>query len=347
MILAMVGMAACGGPLLPLLDETKFRVGLHAPGADLLLTSVDGPRVVAMTGADGRKLKLDGGGKHKLDDSGKASEAELLAPLLGECLYRVDGWWTYEVCYGSHVRQYHRDPKTEAVTAEFFLGRAPRSDRADAAAKSPAAGKVEADPASAAMPPARYVEKYDAGTPCDLTGEPRVTSLSFECSLTGLNAISTISEPATCTYAVTLSTPLLCDLDEYAARDEPELDILCVPKTEPLTLASLFAASNSADSSWHSLLVRALDKITAGSDAPQSQDAASAAPTSPQEDPAAASSDVDVVHVEDLLASLVRGDSMPGSFQAEALLEQLLALTLQDGDDEATEAEHVDDDEPA
>ena len=36
------------------------------------------------------------------------------------CAYRVEDWWTYEVCYRKHVRQYHKEQGK--VVSEYLLG---------------------------------------------------------------------------------------------------------------------------------------------------------------------------------------------------------------------------------
>ena len=36
------------------------------------------------------------------------------------CFYRLDDWWTYELCYQKHVRQFHREK--DVLTAEYLLG---------------------------------------------------------------------------------------------------------------------------------------------------------------------------------------------------------------------------------
>ena len=36
------------------------------------------------------------------------SLSELLSALDSLCLYRVEDWWTYELCYKKHVRQFHK-----------------------------------------------------------------------------------------------------------------------------------------------------------------------------------------------------------------------------------------------
>ena len=33
--------------------------------------------------------------------------ARALAPLRGTCVRKAEGWWTYEVCFGKEVRQFH------------------------------------------------------------------------------------------------------------------------------------------------------------------------------------------------------------------------------------------------
>jgi hypothetical protein len=42
--------------------------------------------------------------------------------LEGKCYYRQQGWWTYEFCYKSHVRQFHMDMNTKKITEEYMLG---------------------------------------------------------------------------------------------------------------------------------------------------------------------------------------------------------------------------------
>lgn len=37
------------------------------------------------------------------------SPSELLAPLDTLCLYRIEDWWTYELCYAKSVRQFHKE----------------------------------------------------------------------------------------------------------------------------------------------------------------------------------------------------------------------------------------------
>lgn len=33
----------------------------------------------------------------------------LLSPLRSACLYKWEGWWTYEFCFGEHLRQFHQN----------------------------------------------------------------------------------------------------------------------------------------------------------------------------------------------------------------------------------------------
>ncbi len=72
-------------------------------------------------------------------DISNKNATHFLAPLQGTCIYRVrvcvcgwqrrhaddrkqvEGWWTYEVCFGKYVRQYHLEK--EKITAEYYLGR--------------------------------------------------------------------------------------------------------------------------------------------------------------------------------------------------------------------------------
>ena len=46
-----------------------------------------------------------------------------MEPLSGKCLYRIEGWWTYEVCFGSHVRQYHEEADKSPPKMDYYLGK--------------------------------------------------------------------------------------------------------------------------------------------------------------------------------------------------------------------------------
>lgn len=46
-----------------------------------------------------------------------------LVPLLSNCLRKWEGWWTYEFCYGKHMKQFHLDKAGNTPKdANFVLG---------------------------------------------------------------------------------------------------------------------------------------------------------------------------------------------------------------------------------
>jgi len=86
--------------------------------------------------AAGAALPSSGSGSGGVSGGGGGSSGgsalKALEPLKKLCLSRHDGWWSYELCYGRHVRQFHLEQGTDEkgkpatrVTAEFMLGLAP------------------------------------------------------------------------------------------------------------------------------------------------------------------------------------------------------------------------------
>uniref|UniRef100_A0A7S1HI88 MRH domain-containing protein n=1 Tax=Hemiselmis andersenii TaxID=464988 RepID=A0A7S1HI88_HEMAN len=57
-----------------------------------------------------------------VEDIGIPEAEDALRALEGKCFYRNDGWWTYEFCYQSHVRQMHIDPNSNKVVQQHTLG---------------------------------------------------------------------------------------------------------------------------------------------------------------------------------------------------------------------------------
>eukprot|EP00966_Prymnesium_polylepis_P151573 3502271-Prymnesium_polylepis.1 len=71
---------------------------------------------IVMTKTDGRKFRC------YLPSSKNATEAKdesdaapaphvgtYLQPLMGNCFYRLEGWWTYEFCFPKSIRQFHQE----------------------------------------------------------------------------------------------------------------------------------------------------------------------------------------------------------------------------------------------
>jgi hypothetical protein len=165
------------------------------------------------------------------------SPLRLLAPLNATCIEHVEGWWTYELCLGSRLRQYHRD-EAGAIVQESIIGNfdgeyGQRLEHAVAGTN------------------AALGQRYGGGSACDIRkGKPREASVRFECSTgtAGSTSISAgsghrvvsvtwlaIRESPTCEYTVHLSTPLACahpdamEVQNVVAQEPPRL-VLCIPE---------------------------------------------------------------------------------------------------------------------
>nr|CAD7193930.1 unnamed protein product [Timema douglasi] len=64
--------------------------------------------------------------KDTIDTYSGPSPLQLLQPLFNQlsCSYRLESYWTYEVCHGRYVRQYHEEREGKKVKLqEYYLGR--------------------------------------------------------------------------------------------------------------------------------------------------------------------------------------------------------------------------------
>ena len=167
---------------------------------------------------------------------------ELLKPLHGVCLRKPEGWWTYEVCMGKHIRQYHAERKPDpngedgdfinVEVSEFILG------------KFDAAAEIKAKPPS-------LLQKFTSGTQCDLIHKPRSATLEFLCQPNSKynSFIEEIEEVSTCEYHVKLRTPLLCENPAFVAAKVTEAGesisqsankITCVPFVDVNKASNVF-----------------------------------------------------------------------------------------------------------
>lgn len=171
----------------------------------------------------------------------------------------MEDWWTYELCYQKALRQYHKGPN-DALEAQYVLGRWQEQEQQDAdavqvrrRAAQPRPGWLaragEGAEEAAALgrpapqhprlaPPPRQVDsadvsgatpyvahRYAGGDVCELTGQERSVEVRFTCGHGAADTLLTsVREPASCTYVVTIATPRLCKHPGFqAAPREPAL----------------------------------------------------------------------------------------------------------------------------
>ncbi|KAJ2950200.1 hypothetical protein O0L34_g11561 [Tuta absoluta] len=179
------------------------------------------------------ELKSDS--SSSIQDYDGPSPINLLKPLISQkiCSYRLESYWSYEVCHGRYIRQYHEERDGKQVkTQEYYLGHwkieKQMKFEADAAAAQEAKEplktiKVEGMP----LP---YVEMVmDEGTICDLSGKPRITRVLYVCYTHGKHEVYSFKETSTCEYEIIILSPLLCTHPQFKPKEVSENIIDCIP----------------------------------------------------------------------------------------------------------------------
>uniref|UniRef100_A0A673I5T8 Endoplasmic reticulum lectin n=1 Tax=Sinocyclocheilus rhinocerous TaxID=307959 RepID=A0A673I5T8_9TELE len=126
---------------------------------------------------------------------------DLLKPMqTAPCLVKTKDWWTYEFCYGQHIRQYHLED-SEIKGDVLFLGYYDSEfDWTNETAKASKQHKMK-----------RYhSQSYVNGSKCDLNGNPRETEVRFVCEEGSSDYIARVDEPQSCRYVLTVHTSRTC-----------------------------------------------------------------------------------------------------------------------------------------
>lgn len=241
------GVSANRGGYPMFTDEIPFKI--NWPGSEFTLPSTGAlykeDDFVIMTTAEKEKYKcilpsLSNGDEDEDRDYSGPSPAVLLEPLFKQssCSYRIESYWTYEVCHGKHVRQYHEEKETGQINVqEYFLGNMAR--KSDSSASE---AEKEEDPAEQKDEPGKEVPTKNVegqltpyypvwmgnGTPCVLKqNTARSTSVLYVCHPEAKHEILSIAEVTTCEYEVVVLTPLLCSHPKYRFRSSPVNAIFC------------------------------------------------------------------------------------------------------------------------
>lgn len=177
-------------------------------------------------------------GKNALDG---ISPYQILKPLFTRevCSYRLEQYWTYELCHGRFVRQFHEEStvqKSAMKGQEYYLGRFELSDL-DATETAFAAKLKQYESEGRRRPTVAvdgvqlpYIEfNMTSGTLCDLNGKPRLTRVLYVCNEDSKHELHSIKETFTCEYEVVVLSPLLCLHSDFKTNVARENDINCFP----------------------------------------------------------------------------------------------------------------------
>ncbi|XP_050303191.1 endoplasmic reticulum lectin 1 isoform X2 [Anthonomus grandis grandis] len=182
------------------------------------------------------------------------SPLELIAPIFRQgttCSYRLESYWTYEVCHGKYIRQYHEDREGKKVKLqEFILGKWAELHLEHLIGKTNKE-RLDLNPEFVAptmridnMVLSYYEITMTNGTACDLNqNKPRSTIVKYVCFPDGKHEVYLLKELSTCVYEVVILTPLLCTHPKYKPKETGNLNINCVPtegaNAEPYSLTKL------------------------------------------------------------------------------------------------------------
>uniref|UniRef100_A0A3Q3BE45 Endoplasmic reticulum lectin n=1 Tax=Kryptolebias marmoratus TaxID=37003 RepID=A0A3Q3BE45_KRYMA len=221
------GVSANRGAYPSFTDEIPFKITW--PGAEFTLPASGAlyreDDFVIMTTTEKEKYKcllpsLTSGEEDDKKGYTGPSPGELLDPLFkrSSCSYRIESYWTYEVCHGKHIRQYHEEKETgqKISVQEYFLGNMAQRSQS-----------VHTKNIEGQLTPYYSVEMGN-GTPCVLKqNEPRSTSVLYVCHPEAKHEILSVAEVTTCEYEVVVLTPLLCAHPKYRFKTSPVNAIFC------------------------------------------------------------------------------------------------------------------------
>lgn len=151
------------------------------------------------------------------------------------CSYRIESYWTYEVCHGNYIKQFHeeREGKT-SKRQEYFLGKwdKQKTEKLRKTLEDKDGEKLKYKKIDGLSLPYLEFEMTD-GTLCDLiNNQPRVTKVLYVCYAPGKNEVYSLKEVSTCNYEVIILTPTLCAHPSFKPTVTAENNINCVPLDE-------------------------------------------------------------------------------------------------------------------
>ncbi|KAF2071660.1 hypothetical protein CYY_007014 [Polysphondylium violaceum] len=155
--------------------------------------------------------------------------------LPNKCITKLIGWWTYEFCQHSYIKQM-RIEKQQNLN-EYYLGyyfkdeTQPTIKGIDEKQMKLYSEKGEFDLSTSPY----YSETFIGGTPCDIIDANRQTEIRYYCSEDRVKGayIGELLEPTSCSYLLKIYTPDMCSHPIFRPKQDKVLDIKCTPLTKP------------------------------------------------------------------------------------------------------------------
>ncbi|XP_034245741.1 endoplasmic reticulum lectin 1 isoform X2 [Thrips palmi] len=163
----------------------------------------------------------------------------LLLPLFLQtaCSYKPESYWTYEICHGLHVRQYHEEREGKKVKLqEYILG---RWDSSMTRLLHEELQKTDENGEKVFFSKDLPTKKIDGlnlpyfqinmtdGTLCDLNDKPRITRVLYVCYHSGKHEVYSFKETSICEYEAIVLSQLLCEHPKYKPQTTSENIINC------------------------------------------------------------------------------------------------------------------------
>lgn len=150
------------------------------------------------------------------------------------CNYRIEAYWTYEICHGHHVKQFHEDRDGKVVKLqEYYLGRwsDEKNEKLNKDLDELRNSKdYELKTVKIENVNFPYLEIHMTdGTYCELNNAPRTISVKYVCFANKNSDVYTIKETSTCNYEMIVLTSKLCTLPAFTTEKSEETQIHCSP----------------------------------------------------------------------------------------------------------------------
>ncbi|XP_045467077.1 endoplasmic reticulum lectin 1-like [Harmonia axyridis] len=172
----------------------------------------------------------------------------------GICSYRLDPYWTYELCHGKHIRQYHEIlDDSMLMLQQYTLGRMGTKEREMVIRRKKEEERRKMQNSTHTIKTKRvdnrdlpFVEiAMTEGSVCEHNKRKlRRSNVYYICDMKGNHDIHTVKEVTSCVYEIIISTPLLCAHPKYRPKRIAGTTITCYAKEKspkvPYNLAKIY-----------------------------------------------------------------------------------------------------------